>query len=67
MNQYNVGADPAFLIRRGPNSEIFLSDLRKLFKRDKFFVLQKISQLIEVLPSTAQFLIIPRSVYINSL
>ena len=28
--------DPAFLIRGGPNSEIFLSDLRKLFKRDKF-------------------------------
>ena len=26
--QQNSGADPAFLIRGGPNSEIFLSDLR---------------------------------------
>ena len=26
------GADPAFLVRGGPNSEIFLSDLRILFK-----------------------------------
>ena len=27
------GADPAFLISGEPNSEIFLTDLRKLFKR----------------------------------
>ena len=31
------------LIKGGPNLEIFLSDLRKLFKRDKFFVVPKIS------------------------
>ena len=32
------GTDPA-----GPNSETFLSGLRKLFKRDKFYVVPKIS------------------------
>ena len=30
-------ADPAFLIRGGPNSEIFLLDLRKLLKRNWVF------------------------------
>ena len=33
-----TGADPAFLISGGPNSESFLSGLRKLFKTSKFFV-----------------------------
>ena len=28
-----LGVDPVFLIRQEPNSEIFLSDPRKLFKR----------------------------------
>ena len=31
-------ADPAFIIRGGPNSEHFLSNLRKLIKRGKFFL-----------------------------
>ena len=35
---HSPGADPAFIIRGGPNSEHFLSNLRKLFKRDKFFL-----------------------------
>ena len=34
----NSGADPAFVIRGGPNSEHFLSNLRKLIKRGKFFL-----------------------------
>ena len=32
------GADPALVISGGPNSEHFLSDLRKLLKRDKLFL-----------------------------
>ena len=32
------GADPAFVIRGEPNSEHFLSNLRKLLKRGKFFL-----------------------------
>ena len=31
-------ADPAFVIRGGPNSEHFLSNLRKLLKKGKFFL-----------------------------
>ena len=31
-------AEPAFVIRVGPNSEHFLSNLRKLLKRGKFFI-----------------------------
>ena len=34
------GTHAAFVIRGGPNSELFMLDLRKLFK---FFVVQKIS------------------------
>ena len=37
------GADPAFLIRGVPNSEIFLSDLRELFQRVQFFIASKSS------------------------
>ena len=33
-----TGADSAFVIRGGPNSEHFLSNLRKLIKRGKFFL-----------------------------
>ena len=33
-----TGADPAFVIRGGPNSEHFLSNLRKLLKRGRFFL-----------------------------
>ena len=33
-----TGADPAFVIRGGPNWEYFLSNLRKLLKRGKFFI-----------------------------
>ena len=33
-----AGANPAFVIRGGPNSEHFLSNLRKLLKRGKFFL-----------------------------
>ena len=33
-----TGADPAFVIRGGPNSEYFLSNLRKRLKRGKFFL-----------------------------
>ena len=33
-----AGADPAFVIRGGPNSEHFLSNLKKLLKRGKFFL-----------------------------
>ena len=47
---YDSGADPALLIRGGgdgwgggPNSEIFLSDLRELFQRVQLFVVSKIS------------------------
>ena len=32
------GVDPAFVIRGGPNSEHFLSSLRKLLQRGKFFL-----------------------------
>ena len=47
------GADRAFVIRGGPNSEHFLSNLRKLLKRGKFFL-------------TTQSLIVKRNwVYIN--
>ena len=47
------GVDPAFAIRGGPNSEHFLSNLRKLLKRGKFFL-------------TTQSLIVKRNwVYIN--
>ena len=47
------GADPVFVIRGGPNSEHFLSNLRKLLKRGKFFL-------------TTQSLIVKRNwVYIN--
>ena len=35
--------DPAFLVSAAPNSEIFLSGLRELFKRDKYFVVPKMS------------------------
>ena len=37
LSTLRPGADPAFVIRSGPNSELFLSDLRKLLKRDTFF------------------------------
>ena len=30
--------DPAFVIRGGPNSEQFLSNLRKLLRKGKFFL-----------------------------
>ena len=44
---------PAFIIRGGPNSEHFLSNLRKLLKRGKFFL-------------TTQSLIVKRNwIYIN--
>ena len=33
-----TGADPAFVIRGGPNSEHFLLNLRKLLKRGNFFL-----------------------------
>ena len=33
-----TGADPAFVIRGEPNSEHFLSNLRKLLKRGRFFL-----------------------------
>ena len=33
-----AGVDPAFAIRGGPNSDYFLSNLRKLLKRGKFFL-----------------------------
>ena len=35
--------DPAFLVSAATNSEIFLSGLREIFKRDKYFVVPKIS------------------------
>ena len=35
---YISGADPAFVISVGPNSEHFLSNLRKLLKKGKFFL-----------------------------
>ena len=35
LNLITAGADPAFVNRGGPNSEIFLSDLRKLFRREE--------------------------------
>ena len=44
IKRYNIctvlktGTDPAFVIRDGPNSEHFLSNLRKLLKRGKFFL-----------------------------
>ena len=38
-----TGVDSIFLIMGGPNSEIFLSHFRKLFKRGKSFVVPKIS------------------------
>ena len=48
-----TGVDPAFVIRGGPNSEHFLSNLRKLPKRGKFCL-------------TTQSLIVKRNrVYIN--
>ena len=34
----NAGTDPAFVIRGGPNSVHFQSNLRKLLKRGKFFL-----------------------------
>ena len=34
----SAGAGRAFVIRGGPNSENFLSNLRKLLKRGKFFL-----------------------------
>ena len=34
-----AGADPALVIRGGPNSKYFLSNLRKLLKRGKFFLI----------------------------
>ena len=37
IKKHNAGADPAFLIRGGLNSEIFLSDLAKLFKKRLVF------------------------------
>ena len=50
---FTAGADPADVIRGGPNSERFLSNLRKLLKRGKFFL-------------TTQSLIVKRNwVYIN--
>ena len=33
----NWDADSTFVFRGGPNSELFLSDLRKLLKRDTAF------------------------------
>ena len=35
------GANPAFVIRGGPNPEHFLSNLRKLVKKGKFFLTTK--------------------------
>ena len=35
---HDARADPAFVIRGGPNSEHFLSNLRKLIKGGKFFL-----------------------------
>ena len=35
---YISGVDPPFVIRGGPNPEYFLSNLRKLLKRGKFFL-----------------------------
>ena len=32
------GADPAFVIRSGPNSKHFLSNLKKMLKRGKLFL-----------------------------
>ena len=55
FNPHPPEVDPVFLIREEPYSEIFLSDLSKLFKRGKFFVVSKISYSLEVLRSTAQF------------
>ena len=49
----NAGTDPALVIRSGPNSVHFRSNLRKLLKRGKFFL-------------TTQSLIVKRNwVYIN--
>ena len=46
-NQYplkmidHIQADPAFVIRGGPNSEHLLSNFRKLLKKGKFFLTTK--------------------------
>ena len=41
MPNIYTGADPAVLIRGGPYSNFFLSDLKKLLKRGQFFVVPK--------------------------
>ena len=38
VDKLQTGADPAFVIRGGPNSGHFLSNLRKLPKGGKFFL-----------------------------
>ena len=38
-----TGADPAFFIRNGTNSEMFVSDIRKLFKKGKFFIVPTVT------------------------
>ena len=42
-----AGADPAFVIRDGPNSEHFMSNLWKLLKIGKFFLLTTLSLIVK--------------------
>ena len=53
MHYLIPGADPAFVIRGGPNSEHFLSNVRKLLKRGKFLL------------TTQSFIVKKNWVYIN--
>ena len=53
IKRYNIctvlktGTDPAFVIRDGPNSEHFLSNLWKLLKIGKFFLLTTLSLIVK--------------------
>ena len=60
QKQLEPGADPAFL-KRGTLVRIFLSDIRKLFKRAKFFFFPKNSSFFRVLRSATQFFIIKKN------
>ena len=52
----NSGADPAFVIRGGPNSEHFLSNFRKLIKRGKFFLTTQSLKVKRIWVYTNQFI-----------
>ena len=54
----NPGADPAFIFRGGPNSEHFLSNLRKLLKRGKFFLIYSIYKNLFLVKKTFTYLIL---------